>query len=222
MTEQLKNSSEESPAEIGGFNELAEMADNFDPIKAQQERERAMGETASETFDIGDDIKEQIKNDGAINPSTLSPESALQYKKIFNQLLEMTNSNDSASTTEFLEKIKSVGDAGEFFADLYDTMKDMEEMGMPLKPYKMEEEKKPDQNELEYQQKYDALEKRLAELNSNKSIDPEDVYTLIAEYKEISRNAFDPNISEAAENRYRNLVNFSEQLEEINRKSNLL
>ena len=284
MSEKLSNLSEEAGEnQTSGASSLEEMANQFDPAKAEEEKRRAIEEmnqskenviatgdvsrlikdengkiklesdyldlyydyAASDKYDsknpedqkLGRDIwalgfhaalldidktaKEQLRNLDDL--SKLEPSSAENYKKIFNAMIELSNSGNHDVVNGVIEKVGDSGKFGGFLANTYESIEVMKRMGRPLKPYKLEnlpvesngneEEKTP---EPEVDEKFNNLEQRFQKINSrNGKINPEEVNDLLSEYKDYSRNITDPKTLEEIKAREEHLASLSDQLEEI-------
>ena len=287
MSEKLSNLSEEAGEnQTSGASSLEEMANQFDPAKAEEEKRRAIEEmnqskenviatgdvsrlikdengkvklesdyldlyydyAASDKYDsknpedrkLGLDIwevgfhaalldtdktaKEKLQN--LEDLSKLEPSSAENYKKIFNAMIELSNSGNRDTVKGVMERIDNSGEFGEFLVGVYESIEMMKEAGKPLRPYKLEDlsvesnnNEKEKAAESKVDEKFNNLEQRFQKINSrNGKISPEEVNDLLAEYKDYSRNITDPKTLEEIKAREEHLASLSDQLEEIAKK----
>ena len=260
MLEKLGDHSEATAeSAVDGANSLEEMANQFDPKKAEEERRKAgekvlfAGEASrltedengkakleSEYMDAWSRYKEgenYDENDKELNHAIWdvgfgaalldvdkNVTSKLQngedlfdlmdqdsrilhvFDKAFSDMAKIAKSDNKAAAKEAIDYIENTGRVGKFIVDEYETW----EQGKSDLKDNNSEEKQP-----EYAEELSRLEERLAKLNSGKTVDSEEIDSLIAEYRALSKNIYDPKTLEMVKKRYESLAQFRERLENI-------
>lgn len=175
-------------------------------------------------LDLDQKVTKDLSEEGLIEIENLDKSSTKQYKKVWNGLIDMLESNKREKVEQALKKMKETGKVGEFFAEAFQAINDTIVGGAASANqlrFKIEESELPDKKEddSEVIERFNELEQRFAKMMSSRGIDLEEVDKLYSEYSSLSSSVFNPERAEIIEDRKNRLFDISDKLKKVNTAS---
>ena len=162
-------------------------------------------------LDANQDVAERLKNgDGLFDLMEQDPRVLGVFDKAFEDMSKIANSKNEAAANATMEYIKNTGKVGEILVEEYADWVEAKDISR----------EKAEGEQEEPLEEFNRLEQKFAELYSGKTIESEDVDSLMSEYKALSKSISDPKTLETIKDRYENLASLSERLESVNHLSN--